>query len=46
MNFRKLKIWVIAVVLVGVLLGINLQVQQRLDHIITEKKLVDEAFEF
>ena len=43
MNFRKLKIWVIAVVLVGVLLGINLKIQQRLDHIITDKKLVDEA---
>ena len=45
MYFRKFKIWVIAIVLIGLLLGINLAVQQKLDKVIKQEKLVDEAVE-
>ena len=45
MYFRKFKIWIIAIVLIGLLLGINLTVQQKLDKTIKQEKLVDEAVE-
>ena len=43
MYFRKFKIWVIAIALSAVLLGLNTFVQDRLDGMIRQEKLVDEA---
>ncbi|MBE6405136.1 MAG: hypothetical protein E7040_03855 [Lentisphaerae bacterium] len=43
MSFRKFKIWILALLVIGVLLGINLSIQNKMDKIITQEKLVDEA---
>ncbi|MBQ9770850.1 MAG: hypothetical protein IJW23_03400 [Lentisphaeria bacterium] len=43
MNFKKIGIWISAVLLIAILLGSNLPVQRKLDKIITQDKLVDEA---
>ena len=43
MYFRKFKIWVLAIAACAVLLGINSMVQQKLDRMIQQEKLVDEA---
>lgn len=43
MKFRKFGIWCLAIALIVALLGINLSVQKKLDNIIVQDKLVDEA---
>ena len=43
MKFKKIGIWILAILLIGVLLGINLAVQKKLDSVITNERLVDEA---
>lgn len=43
MNFRKFGIWILVLLLIGIFLAINIKVQNNLDHIITQEKLVDEA---
>ena len=43
MYFRKFRIWVIAIFFAAVFLGINTMVQNRLDNMIKQEKLVDEA---
>ena len=43
MYFKKIQIWLIVILAAGILLSLNLEVQDKLDNMIQQEKLVDEA---